>query len=417
MDRRLLAALLAASLLGACGGEQPGEAPAASEADAASAPAITPVTPLDYANPASWICRPGADEPCRQPAMATVVAASGQTSRDGFEMAGDPPVDCFYLYPTVSRDASGNADKTAGPEEREIVRQQLARFGNTCRLYAPLYRQATLTALQKLQAGEDAGIDREMAYADVKAAWERYLIHDNQGRGIVLIGHSQGAGLLTRLIAAEIEGSPAQEKLVSALLIGATIEVPRETSIGGTFASIPLCSAGDATGCVIAYASARADAPPPADFLFGSAGTAGMRASCVNPAELDGSAGQLKPHLPSGPILFDELAAPRPWTVDGPPIETPFVSLPGLLNAQCVNRGGFSYLAITVNADPADPRTDTINGDVVVDGRVRAQRGLPLFDMHLAMGNLVDIVGRQSAAWRAAQTAPSTLPPEFHAPN
>lgn len=415
MNRRLHAALLAVLLLAACGGEQPGEAPAASEADMASAPAIAPVTPLDYANPASWICRPGADESCRQPAAATVIAATGQTSKDGFEAAGDPPVDCFYLYPTVSRDAGGNADRTIGPEEREAVRQQLARFGNTCRLYAPLYRQATLTALQKLRAGEEAGIDREMAYADVKAAWERYLINDNQNRGVVLIGHSQGAGLLTRLIAAEIEGSPAQEKLVSALLIGATIEVPLETSVGGTFRSIPLCNAGDATGCVIAYSSARADAPPPADFLFGAASTAGMRAACVNPADLDGGAGQLKPYLPSGAILFDELAAPKPWTADAAPIETAFVSLPGLLSAQCVNRGGFNYLAITVNADPADPRTDTINGDVLLDGRVQAQWGLHLFDMHLAMGNLVDIVGRQSAAWRAAQTTPTTLPPEFHA--
>lgn len=416
MKRRLHAVLVAASVLAACGGEPAREVPATSEADSASAPALAPVTPLVYSAANTWICRPGADEPCRQSAAATVIAPTGQMTSDNFTITADPPVDCFYVYPTVSRDAAGNADATIGPEEREIVRQQLARFGNACRLYAPLYRQATLTALQKLRAGEEAVIDREMAYADVKAAWEHYLASDNQGRGVVLIGHSQGAGLLARLIAAEIEGSSAQEKLVSALLIGATVEVPLATSTGGTFRDIPLCTSADTAGCVISYASARADAPPPADFLFGAANTEGMRAACVNPAELDGSGGVLKPYLPATPVLFDELVRPAAWTADGAAVETPFVSLPGLLSAQCVNRGGFNYLAIAVNADPADPRTDTINGDIVIDGQVRAQWGLHLFDMHLAMGNLVDIVGRQSAAWRAAQAAPSTLPTDFHAP-
>ena len=90
---------------------------------------------------------------------------------------------------------------------------------------------------------------------------------------------------------------------------------------------------------------------------------------------------------------------------DTPPIETPFVALPGLVSAQCINREGASYLAITVNADPADPRTDTINGDIVIDNAVRSEWGLHLFDMHFAMGNLQQIVSSPSAAWLAAQAA------------
>jgi len=416
MDRKLVAALAALLALGACGGESPAR-PAASEAaaDSPDDPAVAAVTPLRYAEPASWLCRPGEEGPCQQVATATVISADGQQHRDGFHIAGDPPIDCFYVYPTVSRDPGGNADANAGPEEREIVRQQLARFGNACRLYAPLYRQVTLTALQKLRAGEDVATDREMAYSDVRAAWRHYLETDNAGRGVVLIGHSQGAGLLTRLIASEIDGEPEQDRLVSALLIGSTVEVPLRGG-SGDFRSIPLCASAESIGCVIAYSSFRADTPPPADSLFGAARTTGMKAACVNPAEIDGSGGALKPLLPAGSILFDELAAPAPWTADGPPPETPFVSLPGLLTAQCINRGGFSYLAITVNADPADPRTDTIPGDVVVDGVVRPEWGLHLVDMHLAMGNLVDIVARQSAEWQRIQPGGRALPPEFHAP-
>jgi hypothetical protein len=71
-----------------------------------------------------------------------------------------------------------------------------------------------------------------------------------------------------------------------------------------------------------------------------------------------------------------------------------------MLSAKCVNQGGLSYLAVTIAADPADPRTDTIVGDVIVDSEIQQAWGLHLIDMNLAMGNLVDIVGRQSAAWR-----------------
>lgn len=414
MSRRLHAVLLAMLALAACGGEPASDTASVSEAEAALAPALAPVEPLDYANPANWLCRPGVEDACDQPATATIIAADGQMITDGFVPTADPLIDCFYVYPTVSRDPGANADASVGAEEREIARQQLARFGGVCRLYAPVYRQATLTALAKLRAGDDPRINREMAYADVRAAWRQYLEADNAGRGVVLIGHSQGAGLLTRLAGAEIDDKPAKDLLVSALLIGATVETPLVTSVGGDFKSIPICAAGDSTGCVIAYSSFRADRPPPADSLFGAAVTTGMKAACVNPAELSGASGVLSPLLPAGSILFDELAPPPPWTADGAPVETPFVALPGLLSAQCVNRGGFNYLAVTVHGDPADPRTDAINGDVVVDGAVRPEWGLHLFDMHLAMGDLVAIVGRQSEAWRGAHASANTLPPEFH---
>lgn len=411
---------LAALALAACGDSKPQDvAPASTAADAGeSAPALAPVAPLDYAQPASWLCRPETEDACEQVATATSIAANGTLTKDRFVPAPDAPIDCFYVYPTVSRDPTGNADAIAGPEEREIARQQAARFGASCRIYAPIYRQVTLSALQRIRAGEEPGSNRETAYADVKAAWQRYLAADNQGRGVVLIGHSQGAGLLARLIAAEIEGKPAQARIVSALLIGSGVEVTSTGSVGGSFREIPLCRSADATRCVIAYSSFRAGLPPPADSLFGRAGTEGLHAACVNPAELDGSGGALSALLPAGPILFDELAPSPAWTADNPAIETPFVALPGFLSAHCVEQGGYSYLAVTLNVDTADTRTDIMGGDVVVNGRVQAQWGLHLIDMHLAMGNLVNVVRRQGAEWLRIQSAAPVLPPEFHtAPN
>jgi len=417
MSRCLESAGLAAFALAACGQEAPAaSAPAISNADSALAPAIAAVPPLDYARPAHWLCRPDADvDACKQVELISSVQADGSLLdlliRDSRQ---DPLIDCFYVYPTISRDPGGNSDATPGGEETEVIRQQLAHFARTCRLFAPVYRQVTLTALRKLRAGEPIETNREMAYADVKAAWGHYIANDNAGRGVVLIGHDQGAGLLTRLIASEIDGKPEQGRLVSAILPGADIEVPQNANVGGSFTFIPLCTTTTSTSCVIAWSAFRAETPPPADTLFGRAATTGMKVACVNPADLDGS-NQLTPYLPTTPVLFEEVADPAPWTTvpDAPAIETPFVALPGLIEAQCINREGASYLAITVNADPADPRTDTINGDIVVDNAVRTEWGLHLFDLHLAMGNLQQIVSSQSAAWLMKHAASGPLPTDL----
>ncbi len=111
----------------------------------------------------------------------------------------------------------------AGPEEHNVVRAQFARFGSQCKQYAPLYRQITLKALRAATAGGGVVPDRKLAYDDVLAAWNYYLKNDNKGRGVVLIGHSQGSGMLTQLIKSEIDGKPIQSQVISALLLGTNI--------------------------------------------------------------------------------------------------------------------------------------------------------------------------------------------------
>ena len=195
-----------------------------------------------------------------------------------------------------------------------------------------------------------------------------------------------------------------QAQIVSALLLGTNLAVPKGKDVGGAFRHIPLCHAASQTGCVISYVSFRATQPPAPNGRFGRVPGEDMQAACTNPAALAGGSGELHAYLGAkgGGFVGDAEATPGPWLKSGPPIATPFVSVPGLLTAECVNNENGSYLAITVHGDPAGPRASNITGDVVVNGQVLAEWGLHLIDVNEAMGNLLDIVGQQSKAFAAS---------------
>jgi hypothetical protein len=363
----------------------------------------------DYSDPKNWLCLPGRQDACVVDQTATIVAADGKLSRETWKADPAAPIDCFYVYPTVSTDPGGNSDIVAGPEENGVVRAQFARFASQCRLYAPLYRQATLTALRAATTASPIAVDLALAYNDVADAWNSYLQRDNNGRGVVLIGHSQGSGVLTQLIRNEIDGKPAQSRLVSALLLGTNLAVPRGKDVGGAFQSIPLCRSGKEVGCVIAYASFRSTVPPPENSRFGRVQGEDMMAACTNPAALGGGRGELRAYLAAnGRSIVGSGSEPRPWVTPAQPIDSPFVSLPGLLTAKCVSNSKGSYLEVTVHGNPLDPRTDDIGGDVRTNGQVNASWGLHLIDVQLAMGNLIDVVREQARAFGASRRGTGT---------
>jgi len=359
------------------------------------------VTPNDYSKPANWLCLPGHKGACDANQDATVVAADGTMRVEKFAPAKAAAIDCFYVYPTVSRDPGTVSTMNAEPEELAVVAQQFARFGQVCRPFAPLYRQFTLAALVARLSGKPAPpgpTDPRIGYNDVVDAWNYYLAHENNGRGVVLIGHSQGSGVLTQLIKNEIDGKPVQKKLVSAILMGTRLQVPAGKDRGGDFASVPLCHSSSQTGCVIAYASFRATVPPTATSMFARSPGPGLEAACVNPAALAGGSGEAHAYLVAGGT-FNESTFETEW-VKGKKVGTPFVSVPGLLTAECAKSDAGTYLAITVHGDPAAPRTADIHGDVIVGGKVQADWGLHLIDVNLFMGNLLSIVRDETAAYR-----------------
>lgn len=347
-----------------------------------------------YADSDKWLCLPGREDTCDQDLATTVVAADGTMTLEPFDPPADAPVDCFYIYPTISLDQGANADWNEGPEEGRVIQQQLARFADVCRVYAPKYRQITmLGASGQLPRAEVIEAFRT-AYGDVADAWKYYLENYNQGRGVILIGHSQGSRMMTQLIKTEIDGKPAQDRIVAAYLNGTSVLVPEGKVVGGDFQSMPLCTSASQTGCIVAYRSFRDTIGPVNDYAATSRD--GMAIACVNPAAPGGGEAALHSYLTTDALM----GGPVPeWTTDGRKVETPFASVPGLLTGECVSNENGQYLTIRIKADPNDPRTDDITGDIYTDGKLNPDMGLHLIDINLVMGNLLDLARSQSEIW------------------
>ncbi|HTR01118.1 MAG TPA: DUF3089 domain-containing protein [Candidatus Acidoferrum sp.] len=359
--------------------------------------------PNDYGNSKNWLCRPDANAACNIDLSTTAIADDGTLTRADAKADATAPIDCFYVYPTVSTDRGFNSDMQPDAAEFDVVRQQFARFGVHCRLFAPMYRQVTRVGLLSFLISDENAPAQELAlpFDDIRDAWHYYLEHDNKGRGVVLIGHSQGSTILKELIAREIDGKPLQRQLVSAMLAGTTVAVANGKDIGGTFQHIPLCHAADQPGCVIVYSSFRATAKPPANTRFGHVEEAGMTAACTNPAALGGGSGDLKTYFARDSRA---VGAAKSWLTPEQPIATPWITLPGLISAECKTNEYATYLEITLHGDPATPRLDDIAGDMKLGSRTLPNWGLHTIDVNLALGNLVDIVGSESKAWLAKQT-------------
>jgi hypothetical protein len=311
--------------------------------------------------------------------------------------AKSPPVDCFYVYPSVSAQSTMNADLSIDPELTAVAEAQASRFSQACRVFAPVYRQLTVVATGS--AGGQSADARAVAYDGVLSAWREYLARYNKGRGVVFIGHSQGAGMLTRLLGSEIDPNPKlRRRLVSALLLGGNVTVAAGRDSGGDFQNIRGCRRRDQTGCVVAYSSF--DQQPPPNSVFGRVGGGasartgegtGLDVLCVNPVAPGGGFGALDTYrrtsLVPGPI--GAIGGPAPSA------PTPWVRYSRLYSGECLTANGATWLQITDIGGPADQRLRFQNPIL------GPTWGLHLADVSIALGNLVDLVRTQARAYVA----------------
>ncbi len=337
-----------------------------------------------------WLCRPGqADDPCTAPQTATVVPASGARTVQNNHADSASKFDCFYVYPTVSSQKSANANLTVQPAEVHAATAQVSRFSSVCRVWAPMYHQRTSTSLLN-GLGTNPGADT-VAYESLLSGWKDYLAHDNDGRPIIFIGHSQGAAMLIRLLSSQVDPNPKfRARTVVAILAGGNVTVPTGKAVGATFHRIPLCTAASQTGCVIAYSSFPSQPPANSNFgvpgqgvslQSGQTGTGGVQVACVNPASIAGRSSLLTPYFLSA------TSTPPP-----PPLTTPWVTYPGLYSASCQHAGTATWL----NVGAAD-----VAGRPLVTQALGPTWGYHLDDINLALGNLVDDVKAQESAYTA----------------
>jgi hypothetical protein len=369
-----------------------------------------PLEHADWSNDENWLCLPGRQDACTLPLDSAVVASNGSVSVEKFKIAKNPAIDCFYVYPTVSLDNYSTSDLVPGVEERAVIERQFARLTSVCRPFAPMYRQTTLPQLRAGQGTGEAPPRRGAAgqgTADIDEAWDFYLKTHNKGRGVLLIGHSQGAGQITRLVRSKIEGTAAQKQVVAVYILGGVVVAPKGQDVGGTFKTIAPCRSRDQVGCVVTYGSYRANVPPnPTGQAVGAGPGTGAQGNnqgvCVNPAAL--VAGKA-----NGPATADSYWAVEPpisATTKAPPrwskkevIYQSFAKTPGLVTTECVDKNNHTYLEVRLNADANDPRADDVYGDVMTATGPNAGWGLHNLDVPLHMGDIVTLAGYQAKAY------------------
>ena len=256
-------------------------------------PARDPSLP-DYARADLWISRPGTPN---DPALWTPPSVS---------RAGKPRASVFFVHPTsyLSR-AEWNApvdDPDSANRARLFVRSQASAFNDVGRVWAPRYRQATFGAF--LTSRRDAELALDLAYRDVLAAFDRFLLEAPADRPIILAAHSQGSLHLTRILRDRVAGRPLARRIAAAYAVGWPISAVSDLPALG----LPGCAAPEDSGCVLSWQSFGEPADPSqvTDVFEASRGfNGGPRRRedmlCVNP--LTGVAGGAAPAAANGGTL------------------------------------------------------------------------------------------------------------------
>jgi hypothetical protein len=360
-----------------------------------------------------WLCRPGASpDPCVTNLSAERFSAAGQSlGIDHLKVDPKARFDCFYVYPTVSAEPGPVSDKSiaAQPELDSIVLNQAAEYSQDCNVYAPVYRQITIAALNGAATGPVTAADAADAYADVSNAFAYYLKHYNRDRGFVLMGHSQGSFMLRQLITKVVDPSAKLRKqLISAVQPGGNVVVGTgPTGTGGDFKNVAVCHSNTQVGCVVGWSTF--DQPVPADTMFGKLGTASptqpgtgakpaTKILCSNPAALGGGSGLLTGLFSTKPFAPGLLASAIGLLGDTlPTTSQPFVETVDGYRAQCSTANGADVLQVT--AQGTNP---------VIKPSPTPEWGLHLVDVGLGWDTMVKVVASEGKAWLAAQPAPKT---------
>jgi hypothetical protein len=374
-------------------------------ADAGDGPDGSIAAASIYDNDARWLCRPGLpNNPCEQTIKVTDVLADGGTTVSELPKTPDGVLaDCFYLYPTVDPGLLApprnlDFDQIDMTSVRDIFAGQGVPFREACAVWAPVYRQTSLTSFEQPDTREKG---LATAFRDVEAAFDYYLGHAARDRPIVLLAHSQGAILTSRLLKQRFEGHPELlRRLVVAVLAGPLggFVVPEGKLVGGTLQEIPLCSAEAQNGCALTYATFTAKLPPNTDYGRVNGGVeAGFDTGCTTPpggpaaqparmkgtlfASITGPLGALAPQFDFGRLR----------------VRTQLARYADFYTASCEKSvRGLGYLKVSAEPLPGDVRVDPVLYDSATLSS--AELGLHALDYAFVSGDLLSTVKTRLAA-------------------
>lgn len=344
-----------------------------------------------YKDASRWLCRP--DLPggaCHADLSATELKKDGSRVHVPHVPAKNPTVDCFYVYPTVdmSPDPGNHEDFADLSLMNDATVAQAARFSEVCSLYVPLYRQVTIGTY--FMGDERREPYFATAFSDVADAFMHYLAYHNQGRKIALLGHSQGADMVVRLLQRFFDNdAELRSRLLIAMPIGGTFETPAGKATGGTLQNVPVCTGADQPACVVAYRTHVAGAPIRPTFKAPD----GHVTTCVNPAGFG-----------PGSHLFSRSYFPRRYRGGPPPpglddVDTAFVLFRDFYSGACVETPpSYGNLAVTLPVAGTDARQDLLNIDARARTTFGVVLGLHILDYQLPQGDLIELVRRRAPA-------------------
>ncbi|MBS1742380.1 MAG: DUF3089 domain-containing protein [Bacteroidetes bacterium] len=194
----------------------------------------------DYSNADYWAASPFKNDPSDSLPAPLSKNKNYNTSAD-----------VFFIYPTSFTNSSDTAYNAAindwtlnNKTDYSSILYQATVFNESCSVYAPRYRQAHIRCF--FIPAEKAQPYFDLAYEDVKNAFEYYLAHYNKGRPIIIASHSQGTVHAARLLKEYFDGKPLQHQLICAYIIGMPVPV-------NYFSELQPCSDSTSTGCIISW--------------------------------------------------------------------------------------------------------------------------------------------------------------------
>ncbi len=217
----------------------------------------------------------------------------------------DIRADVFFIHPTSyfgeEKTSPWNADlrdtTVNNNTDNLSILLQATVFNGSCRVFAPRYRQGNMEAFYVFNTPE-AKAAFDLAYQDVKTAFQYFLKHYSKNRPIIIASHSQGSLHAIRLLQEFFDGKPLQKQLVCAYIVGYQIK-------NGDFKKLQVGERPDQTGCFVGWRTYAKGVIP--DRIKAEEGNS----VCVNPLTWTTSDQWASPDLHEGIMLGFESVVPH----------------------------------------------------------------------------------------------------------